>query len=147
MPRIALIDDSRIDRRYTSACLQEHGWSVDEVLPYQVSQVVAVLHQRIPDLILLDFSIPGCAGADIARACASDRRLGQVPVVIVTAHKDPATALEIRGLAPAGVLHKPCKQAALVAMVRNVLGGRPSAPAVRAGELDPSWEPWTPISA
>lgn len=150
MSRIALIDDSRIDRRYTSACLQEHGHNVDEILPYQVSQVVAVLNHRIPDLILLDFSIPGCAGIEVARACQADPRLRQVPVVIITAHQDAATNLQIAEIDPAGVLHKPCKQSTLVAMVHSIL--RTQLEQVPTGRSEPmdsagDWVPWRPLTA
>ncbi len=150
MPRIALIDDSRIDRRYASACLQEYGYSVDEILPYQVAQVVAILLNRVPDLILLDFSIPGCPGADIARACQADRRLREVPVVIITAHQDVPTSLEILEIGPAGILHKPCKQVALIAMVRKTLGTTAALPVSRwpdGEDQETCWVPWTPVTA
>lgn len=150
MPRIALIDDSRIDRRYVSACLQEYGYTVEEILPYQVGQVVAVLNDRVPDLILLDYSIPGCPGAEIARACRTDRRLREVPVVIITAHQDIPTSLEIQEIGPAGILHKPCKQVALIAMVRRTLGTTAVLPVSRWPEVadqEPAWVPWTPLPA
>lgn len=150
MPRIALIDDSRIDRRYMSACLQEYGYSVDEILPYQVSQVVAVLGNRVPDLILLDYSIPGCSGADVARACQALPCLREVPVVIVTAHQDISASLEIAQIDPAGILYKPCKQGSLIAMVRRTLATSAAVAASPRPEpqgQDSDWVPWEPLLA
>lgn len=150
MHRIALIDDSRIDRRYVSACLREYGYMVDEILPYQVSQVVAVLNSRVPDLILLDYSIPGCSGADIARACQADPRLREVPVVVITAHQDSSSRLEIAQIEPAGILQKPCKQVALLSMVRRTLGTTAELPVSQWPdplESETGWVPWKPLTA
>jgi two-component system cell cycle response regulator DivK len=47
---------------------------------------LALLEQMKPDLILLDVNIPGVNGLEIARRISVDERLGDVPLVAITAN-------------------------------------------------------------
>lgn len=45
-----------------------------------------LLGQMTPDLILLDVNIPGVNGLEIARRISVDERLGDVPLIAITAN-------------------------------------------------------------
>jgi CheY-like chemotaxis protein len=45
-----------------------------------------MLEQMTPDLVLLDVNIPGVNGLEIARRISVDERLGEVPLIAITAN-------------------------------------------------------------
>jgi two-component system, cell cycle response regulator DivK len=47
---------------------------------------LALLEWATPDLILLDVNIPGINGLEIARRISVDERLGEVPLIAITAN-------------------------------------------------------------
>lgn len=47
---------------------------------------LTMLERTTPDLILLDVNIPGVNGLEIARRISVDERLGDVPLVAITAN-------------------------------------------------------------
>ncbi len=45
---------------------------------------------RPPDLVLLDYRLPGLSGADVLRALRADERTREVPVLMLSAYDEPA---------------------------------------------------------
>ena len=50
------------------------------------SEALAAMPDRLPDLVLLDVSLPGMDGLEVLAAMRTDPALREVPVVAVTAH-------------------------------------------------------------
>lgn len=121
MPGIAVVDDSRIDRQWATACLRKAGYRAEAILPLSLAHVSECLAGMQPDLILLDYHIPDCPGATVARTCKVMPRLRGIPVVLLTAHHDPASLAEIAGLDLACILRKPCPPQRLAEAVDLVL--------------------------
>lgn len=124
MAVIAVIDDSGIDRTFARACLQKRRHDVRQLLPVDLPYVIEQLEQIRPDLILLDFKIPGCPGATIARTCRAMPALRAIPIVLHTAHCDPASREEYEALGIERILLKPCSPDRLAATVEAVLAAR-----------------------
>jgi two-component system, cell cycle response regulator DivK len=47
---------------------------------------IAWLEQNLPDLILLDLSLPAMDGWEVARRLKADRRTAEIPIVAITAN-------------------------------------------------------------
>jgi DNA-binding NarL/FixJ family response regulator len=57
-----------------------------------------------PDIVLMDLSMPGISGVDAMRLI--HRKMPETPVVILTAHADPALEREAMGAGAAGFIAK-----------------------------------------
>jgi DNA-binding response OmpR family regulator len=93
-----------------------------------------------PDLVILDLSLPGLDGLDVARSL---RRDGDVPIIMLTARTEESDKLVGLELGADDYLTKPFSPKELVARVRAVLrraeGMRTASDLIRVGsevELD-----------
>lgn len=101
--RILIADDSRAVRHSLHGLLEQHpGW---EVCAEAVDGADAVhkAQECAPDIILLDFFMPGMTGVDAARVLG--RVLPSVPILLVTIYVTSelvkqAKAAGIKGAAP-----------------------------------------------
>ena len=83
---IAILDDEEDYRRALSRLLQAHGYDVASFSAGE--ELIAGLARRSFDCVLLDLHMPGMTGFDVLA-----RLRGQPappPVIVITAHDDPA---------------------------------------------------------
>lgn len=84
-----------------------------------------------PDLVLLDWNLPGVSGMDLYGAIRD--RWPFTEVVVLSGR--PRAELRLRGPAPALVLQKPIGMRPLVAALRGVLEGEPTEAERREDKL------------
>ena len=87
---------------------------------------LAALEANTPDLLMLDFAMPGMNGAEVARIAL--QRHPALPIVFSTGYADIAAITEVAG-SSALVLRKPFRVAELQAMLAVALEGRNGASA------------------
>lgn len=121
MVRIALVDDSRLVRVAASAALRAKGYEVVEVEPTSMFDVLKALHETPMDLVLVDLLMPACSGEHLVRACREDALLADLPILIVSAHRDEASLANLQQLGISGFLLKPMDPAVLAARVAEAL--------------------------
>ncbi len=94
-------------------------------------QAIAFCRDRLPDLVLLDVTMPGMDGYDVCRMLKSDPTTRNVPVIFVTAHGEVQS--EIKGLEVGAVdfISKPVHRALVLARVRTHLLLRAQAEELR----------------
>ena len=79
---------------------------------YRVSVVnsamnaITFLGKSIPDLILLDYDMPGCSGAQLLEMLRTNIRTEDIPVMFLTGKDDPQSVRSVLGLKPVGYLLK-----------------------------------------
>jgi len=80
---IALVEDNPDNRLLVQAILDD----VYEIVEYETG-VAALegLATFVPDLVLLDISLPEMDGTEVLRRIRQDPRLDAVPVIALTAH-------------------------------------------------------------
>ena len=120
MPRILVIDDSAFMRQYMRGFLEEAGFEVDDFLPESALEVLDRVIAFAPDLVLSDFNMPALDGQIVARTLR--RSNPALPVLVVTASRDPAREAVLGTMGVRRILHKPVKGEELVRVVREVLG-------------------------
>jgi two-component system, OmpR family, phosphate regulon response regulator PhoB len=84
----------------------------------------AVLRGALPDLILLDWMLPGMSGIDFARKVRADPRLKEVPIIMLTARveeRDKVLGLETGA---DDYITKPFSPRELMARIKAVLRRR-----------------------
>jgi len=82
-PRIAVVEDNLDNRLLVQAILEDEY----EISEYESGkEVLDGLADDIPDLILLDISLPGMDGTEVLEWVRSQELLSALPVIALTAH-------------------------------------------------------------
>ena len=92
---ILVVDDEPAVRDLLSANLQRAGYKV--MTAGDVPQAEALVRDTRPDMVLLDWVLPGIPGLTFARRLRSDQRTKDISIVLLTARaeeQDKVTALE-----------------------------------------------------
>jgi two-component system phosphate regulon response regulator PhoB len=105
-------------------------------------EAFSLVQSALPDLVLLDWMLPGITGVEFARRLRADRRTRQIPIIMLTARSDEQDKLTGLETGADDYVTKPFSPRELNARVKAVLRRR--APQmtddlVRIGalELDP----------
>ena len=85
--RILLVDDSQDFVVATKAFLMAEGYEVTEA--YDGVQALKRVAEQIPDLIVLDVMMPRLDGWGTLRALQSQEDTAHIPVLMLTALKEP----------------------------------------------------------
>lgn len=121
MSRIAIVDDSRLVRVFVAGALGTRGHEPVEIEPTSLFDVLKVLHETPVDLLVADFLMPECPGESLVRACREDPSLCDLPILILSAHRDDDSLIRLQRLGISGFLLKPVDASALVAKVAETL--------------------------
>jgi type II secretory ATPase GspE/PulE/Tfp pilus assembly ATPase PilB-like protein/ActR/RegA family two-component response regulator len=118
-PLVLVADDDPAMRALVKSILTAQGWRVAEAPDGIVALDEA---QRLrPDLILLDMDMPRLDGLGVLETLRR-RLIGRaVPVIVVTAHDDPAIETRCIEMGAEDYITKPIQPASLVARTRAVL--------------------------
>ena len=82
-PKIAVVEDNLDNRLLVQAILEDEY----EISEYESGmEVVDGLADDIPDLVLLDISLPGMDGTEVLEWIRSQEALSSLPVIALTAH-------------------------------------------------------------
>ncbi|HEX3739288.1 MAG TPA: response regulator [Terriglobales bacterium] len=84
MPRILLVEDNEMNRDMLSRRLQKKGYSV--LIAVDGEQGLATAYSEMPDLILMDISLPFIDGYEVTRRLKANPRTRHIPVIALTAH-------------------------------------------------------------
>ena len=116
---VLVVDDFADNREMYSEYLSFSGYDVIEAK--NGMEAIAAAQDRMPDIIVMDLSLPVMDGWEATRRLKADERTRQIPVVALTGH---ALAGHSRGAREAGCdsfLAKPCLPDQLVAEIRRML--------------------------
>jgi two-component system cell cycle response regulator DivK len=102
-----------------SALVDAHGYKVLEAQDGFAGLALAQEHH--PDLIVMDWMLPGISGFHLARALKDDQRTRTIPIIITTAHYTSADHPDIRGSGCQGFLAKPISVSDFLTMIDSFL--------------------------
>lgn len=122
--RALLIDDSRSMRRLAGSILEQLGvLGVEEAMtPEEACEKLGSLH---PDLIVLDWDLPGLDGGEFVRRLRAEGH--DAPIVIVTLTGDEGRIAEALRSGPGVRLVKPFSPDLLNQRIREALSAAPAA--------------------
>ncbi len=118
-PLVMVVDDSITMRKVTSRVLENH--SVKVMTALDGLDAIEKLHDRVPDLMLLDIEMPRMDGYELAQHIRSDARLRHVPIVMITSRSGQKHRKKARDAGANAYLTKPYQEADLVAKVGEML--------------------------
>lgn len=91
---------------------------------YDAEQAQTLIRAELPDLILLDWMLPGASGITLAKKLRSDERTRQVPVIMLTAKGAEADKIEGLEAGADDYITKPFSPKELLARIKAVLRRR-----------------------
>ena len=119
--RILIIEDNEINLELVTDLLEVNGFQVAHARTAE--EGLRRARQVLPDLVLLDLSLPGMDGLAAARALRADPSINHLRVIALTAHAmkgDETTALEA---GCDGYLTKPINTRDFPEQVRRYIAG------------------------
>jgi two-component system, cell cycle response regulator DivK len=120
---VLIVDDQFELRAIHGAYLERHGYRV--LTAVDGDTALDTVRAQLPDLILLDHSLPGRTGVEVARELKSDPATAQIPIVMVTAHPYGAVGRKARAAGCAAFLAKPCMPRRVLEEVIRFTGPAP----------------------
>lgn len=91
MRRILIVDDEASIREMIRFLLVPEGFSVKEA--DDAAQAFVMIHQELPDLILLDWMLPTSSGMDITKRLKADPLTKHIPIIVLTARAEEENKL------------------------------------------------------
>ena len=84
MPKILLVEDNEMNRDMLSRRLEKRGYTLAMAVDGAIG--VAMARSELPDLILMDMSLPVLDGWDATKQVKADPATARIPVIALTAH-------------------------------------------------------------
>lgn len=131
---ILVVEDEPAIQELVSYNLETAGYRA--LRAENAEQALEIVRDALPDLVVLDWMLPGMSGIELARRLRADRRTQAVPLIMLTARvdeKDKLTGLEIGA---DDYLTKPFSPRELNARVKAVLRRRAPQATDDAVEVD-----------
>ncbi len=117
--KILLVEDEAPIREMLGYTLMKEGYTLREAA--DVEQARAILAGDRPDLVLLDWMLPGMSGVEYARRIRSNPDTSDIPIILLTARGEEAD--KVRGLDTGAddYITKPFSTGELLARIRAVM--------------------------
>jgi DNA-binding response OmpR family regulator len=113
--RVLVVDDDAAIRRLIMAALKRDGYEFLEAPNGR--EALDLMRSERPDLVVLDLMMPLVSGWDVLQERLGDPVLSKIPVIIISANREPELAKAVdQGIC--AFLPKPFDISALSALVR-----------------------------
>lgn len=118
-PRIAVVEDEEALSLLLRYNLEAEGFEVETMLTGDEAELR--LRERVPDLLILDWMLPGVSGIELCRRLRQRPETERLPIIMLTARGEESE--RVRGLATGAddYVVKPFSTPELVARVRAML--------------------------
>jgi len=119
---ILVVEDEPAIQELLRLNLEDAGFTVHTVVDAESAQ--AQIRNALPDLILLDWMLPGQSGLAFARSLRSNARTRELPIIMVTARSDEADRISGLEAWVDDYVTKPFSPRELKARIKTVLRRR-----------------------
>ena len=117
--KILIVEDEAAIRQMLSMVLTREGYSSLEAP--NVGAAFEVLENLIPDLILLDWMMPGLSGLEFTRRLKKIPNTRQIPIILLTAKSEEANKVTALDAGADDYITKPFSSPELIARIRALL--------------------------
>ncbi len=120
--KILLVEDEPAIQELLVFNIKQCGYNA--IQASDASEALTHIARELPDLILLDWMLPGISGVELARRLRADQRTRNIPIIMLTARTDERD--KIHGLESGAddYITKPFSPRELMARIRAVLRRR-----------------------
>ncbi len=117
--KIFIVEDEAAIREMLGYTLMKEGYEFVEA--GNVQQANALLSEQRPDLILLDWMLPGMSGVDYARRVRSNPATKDIPIIMLTARGEEADKVRALDTGADDYVTKPFSSKELLARIRALM--------------------------
>ncbi len=133
-PKILIVDDEPAIRQMLIFALSSEGY--DYVEAASADQAQKQIKNSNPDLILLDWMMPGLSGVDLARRLKRDPDSKDLPIIMLTARGEDHDKIKALDTGVDDYVTKPFSTQELLARIRAVLRRSGREETVESIEVD-----------
>jgi two-component system, OmpR family, phosphate regulon response regulator PhoB len=116
---ILIVEDEAAIRGMLTIVLEQAGFM--PIAAAEVDSAQKILADSFPDLILLDWMLPGISGVEWARRLKKDPSFREIPIILLTARGEEEDKVRGLEIGADDYLTKPFSPKELVARIRAVL--------------------------
>ena len=116
---ILIVDDESSIRDMLRMALESSGFLVDEASNVKIAQ--EKINLQSPDLLLLDWMMPGTSGVELVRRLRKKDATRQLPIIMLTAKDGDDHSIQALDTGADDFITKPFSPKALVARVKAML--------------------------
>lgn len=117
---VLLVEDNPDNRGIYRTILEHNGIEVVEAEDGENG--IRLAREQLPDLILMDVSIPGIDGWEATRILKGDEKTSGIPIIALTAHALPSDRERAAEAGCDGYIPKPALPRAVLREVERMLG-------------------------
>lgn len=125
-PLVLLVDDDSNARTGYAELLEGGGFRV--MVAGTAKDALARCHERAPDVVVTDISLPDGDGFELAADLRCQAALREIPILAMTAYWATDVHQRAKRAGITAVLAKPCQPDHLIAELRRVLRSSPVPP-------------------
>lgn len=86
--KVLVVEDYEDTREFMKFLLQDYGFDVSEAT--NGYEAIEAVNRQVPDLILMDISMPGMDGLTAARKIREHKAARRTPIIAITAYGEAA---------------------------------------------------------
>lgn len=116
-PRILMVGDSHHDLRIHAVTLQNRGYDV--VTASSLDEVLVVLENQTPDLVLVEARTSGLDGFAICTRIKMQNDLANIPVIFITDRRTPEVIDRVYAAGGVDFIFKPCPLSEFLARIET----------------------------
>lgn len=117
--RILVIEDEAAIREMLGYALMKEGYIFEEAGDAETARLV--LERRKPDLILMDWMLPGLSGVEYAKRLRSNIETREIPIIMLTAKGEETDKVRALDIGSDDYITKPFSTKELLARIRAVI--------------------------
>ena len=117
--RILVVEDNDLNRKLFCDLLRANGFVVEPVADGEI--VIERTRQFVPNLVIMDISLPTVSGLDLIEQIKADKDLRAIPILAVTAYAGKGDEDRIRQAGAEGYLAKPVSIGPFMVAVRKLV--------------------------
>jgi DNA-binding response OmpR family regulator len=103
--KVLVVDDDKSARTLLNIMLKRTGF--EPIMAQDANEALAHLGEIIPDLIILDYMLPGMNGIELCQILRQRPDMANIPILMLSARGDAEAVLEAKTAGATDYLSKP----------------------------------------
>ena len=124
LQRVLFVDDDEVVQHLVRISLERLGGLTVHLVD-DGSRAIEAIHEFKPDLIVLDWIMPGMDGVEVFKKIQQTPELAAIPVVFLTVKAHWRTVEELLAMGAAGVITKPFDARGLADKLKGIWASLP----------------------
>jgi len=117
--KVVVVGESGFTRSSINVNLRSAGYAVTEAEPACLFDVLAVMREVLPDLMVVDHDMASCSSETLVRIIREDPVLGETPILLIVPYPESAETERIQDWGRVRIMEKPLQVEALLQAVQD----------------------------